>query len=157
MDHRPAYLIAVAAMLVDGHVIHTPTKRLAVVRAIGQAARRLERPACADVLSDFRAGDGRTIRERLNALGETPARYLARLRFRESFDDRCRDAARLAFTYVGSTDVYVCGTQFWQAYQSNPAHVEALIIHEMMHTLGLGENPPPSAEITARVVQRCSS
>jgi hypothetical protein len=32
---------------------------------------------------------------------------------------------------------------------------EILIIHEVLHTLGLGENPPPSADITARVMARC--
>jgi hypothetical protein len=30
-----------------------------------------------------------------------------------------------------------------------------LIIHEMLHTLGLGENPPSSREITQRVTERC--
>jgi hypothetical protein len=32
---------------------------------------------------------------------------------------------------------------------------EAVIIHEMLHTLGLGENPPSSTEITFRVLNRC--
>jgi hypothetical protein len=30
-----------------------------------------------------------------------------------------------------------------------------MIIHEMMHTLGLGENPPTTFEITERVMARC--
>jgi hypothetical protein len=37
----------------------------------------------------------------------------------------------------------------------NSRHAEALVIHEMLHSLGLGENPPPSDEITARVRARC--
>jgi hypothetical protein len=32
---------------------------------------------------------------------------------------------------------------------------EAMVIHEMLHTLGLGENPPSTFEITERVRQRC--
>lgn len=32
---------------------------------------------------------------------------------------------------------------------------DIVIIHEMLHSLGLGENPPTSDEITKRVVQRC--
>jgi hypothetical protein len=32
---------------------------------------------------------------------------------------------------------------------------EALVIHEMLHTLGLGENPPSTFQITDRVRQRC--
>ncbi len=30
-----------------------------------------------------------------------------------------------------------------------------MVIHEMLHTLGLGENPPTSIEITQRVKGRC--
>ena len=33
--------------------------------------------------------------------------------------------------------------------------LEATLIHEALHTLGLGENPPTSREITSRVVSRC--
>jgi len=32
---------------------------------------------------------------------------------------------------------------------------EAVIIHETLHSLGLGENPPTSDEITRRVFSRC--
>jgi hypothetical protein len=31
------------------------------------------------------------------------------------------------------------------------------MIHEMMHTMGLGENPPSSIEISTRVLKRCWS
>jgi hypothetical protein len=30
-----------------------------------------------------------------------------------------------------------------------------MVIHEMLHTLGLGENPPTTLEITERVRARC--
>jgi hypothetical protein len=30
------------------------------------------------------------------------------------------------------------------------------VLHEALHTLGLGENPPDSFEITRRVGQRCA-
>jgi hypothetical protein len=32
---------------------------------------------------------------------------------------------------------------------------EAMVIHEMLHTLGLGENPPTPFEITERIRARC--
>ena len=32
---------------------------------------------------------------------------------------------------------------------------EVILIHETLHTLGLGENPPSSREITSRVLARC--
>jgi hypothetical protein len=33
--------------------------------------------------------------------------------------------------------------------------IEILLIHEFLHTLGLGENPPTSDAITQRVAVRC--
>ena len=32
---------------------------------------------------------------------------------------------------------------------------EILLIHELLHSLGLGENPPTSAQITNTVMARC--
>ena len=135
--------------------LQSATGRFALNRAAREAVQRLERPECRKVLSDFRDASGRTIQMRLNLLEETPRSYLMRLTFREAFDRRCQDSVTLAFTYLGSREVFICGTQFWQAYRRNPSHVEALVIHEMMHTLGLGENPPSSLEINARVLARC--
>jgi hypothetical protein len=135
--------------------LHSATARFALERAGKGALQRLERPECAKVLSDFRDASGRTMQERLDLLGDTPRSYLARLSFREAFDRRCQDSVTLAFTYLESRDVFVCGNQFWQAYRRNSSYVEALVIHEMMHTLGLGENPPTSLEISARVLKRC--
>jgi hypothetical protein len=34
--------------------------------------------------------------------------------------------------------------------------VEAILIHEALHTLGLAENPPTSFEITRQVLGRCT-
>ena len=38
----------------------------------------------------------------------------------------------------------------------NRAWAVATLIHEALHTLGLGENPPSSTEITERVLRRCT-
>jgi hypothetical protein len=35
------------------------------------------------------------------------------------------------------------------------SQAEIAVIHEALHTLGLGENPPDSREITRRVAERC--
>jgi hypothetical protein len=43
------------------------------------------------------------------------------------------------------------------AASGHPEEAEAALIHEMLHTLGLGENPPRSRDITARVRARCGS
>jgi hypothetical protein len=135
--------------------IHDPRARFALGRATKAAAERLEHPECQKVLSDFRDPSGQTIQERLDRIGDTPRQYLARLTFREALDRRCQDSARLAFTTVGQREVFICGTQLWRTYPTDPAHVEALIIHEMLHTLGLRENPPSSLEINAGVLKRC--
>jgi hypothetical protein len=117
--------------------LHSATARFALERAMREALQRLERPKCAKVLSDFRDASARTIQGRLDLLSETPRSYLMHLTFREAFDRRCQDSVTLAFTYLGSREVFICGTHFWKAYRRNPSHVEALIIHEMMHTLVL--------------------
>jgi len=38
---------------------------------------------------------------------------------------------------------------------NNPSQTEAFLIHEELHSLGLGENPPSPKEITARVLALC--
>jgi hypothetical protein len=37
----------------------------------------------------------------------------------------------------------------------NRRTTEIIVIHEFLHTLGLGENPPTSQAITQRVAIRC--
>ena len=33
----------------------------------------------------------------------------------------------------------------------------AIVIHETLHTLGLGEGPPTSGASTAKVIERCGA
>ena len=37
----------------------------------------------------------------------------------------------------------------------NRQTAEIIVIHEFLHTLGLGENPPTSEAITAQIALRC--
>ncbi len=60
-----------------------------------------------------------------------------------------------AITQPGSRVVFICPRRFVQKQEWNPTAAEAIIIHEMMHSLGLGENPPSSEAITARVRDLC--
>jgi hypothetical protein len=54
---------------------------------------------------------------------------------------------------IGCTDtVFVCGTTFRRLPPGARANA---LIHEMLHTLGLRENPPTSTEISRRVQARC--
>jgi hypothetical protein len=49
----------------------------------------------------------------------------------------------------------VCGRVFREAASRQESRAEIAVIHEALHTLGLGENPPDSLEITRRVAERC--
>ena len=68
---------------------------------------------------------------------------------------RCQAKGVLAVTAPGSPVVFVCPDAIREGYHRQPLYVEATLIHEALHTLGLGENPPTSREITSRVVSRC--
>jgi hypothetical protein len=126
-----------------------------VVRALEGAARRLEAGRCAQVLTEFRSAGGTTLAEVLARDGVTAPGHLDRLLVYSGDDHpHCRKDV-LAWTAPGSRVVYVCSARFREAYATKPAHVEAVILHEMLHTLGLGENPPTSETITARVVAAC--
>jgi hypothetical protein len=48
--------------------------------------------------------------------------------------------------------VFIC---FRQLSLLRREEQEAVLIHEMLHSLGLGENPPESVAITAQVLKRC--
>jgi hypothetical protein len=61
----------------------------------------------------------------------------------------------LAFTEVGSQVIRVCGGQFRDRFLRQRSNTEIIIIHEFLHTLGLGENPPSSQAITRQVALRC--
>ncbi len=69
----------------------------------------------------------------------------------------CSNKGTLAVMETGSRVVFICPLAFVEAVRGAPEHAEATLIHEMLHSLGLGENPPGSREITARVMARCAS
>jgi hypothetical protein len=74
--------------------------------------------------------------------------------FDGSTEPRCH-AGALAFTTPGARVVYVCGLRFWRQWTERPHYTEAAVIHEALHTLGLGEDPPSSEQITQEVLAYC--
>ena len=126
---------------------------LDVSRAVRDAVIRLQDPGCQRLLDDFQDREGRPLRENLGT--STPDVYLARLVLREGEIPRgsrhCASRGAAAFTVDGAA-VFVCGTSFRTLARGARANA---LIHEMLHTLGLRENPPSSAEITRRVAGRC--
>jgi peptidoglycan hydrolase-like protein with peptidoglycan-binding domain len=127
----------------------------AVRAALQGAARRLSRPGCARLLGEFSDLAGRPLQENLDKLGYDAPTYLSIVVFADgSVDARCQDPEKLALTKPGSRVVFVC-PQFREAQWQKPNRAEAVLIHEALHTLGLGENPPSSGTITERVIARC--
>ena len=120
---------------------------------------RLPQP-CASLMMRRQAGQadesGQRLSTRLVASGKPPADAFASLRF---LDDRgaqqCRSSGTLAFTRTGSWFIRVCGEQFRHAFQRNRTATEIIVIHEFLHALGLGEDPPTSEAITEQVNVRC--
>jgi hypothetical protein len=130
----------------------------AVRRVLAAADRRLDRAACLEVLTDFRDASGRTLREVLDAHEVTARGYLRWISFADGGDSRpCRSRGTLAATEPTSRVVFICPKAFVEAASATPEDAEATLIHEMLHSLGLGENPPSSREITERVRARCGS
>ena len=127
-----------------------------VRRAIAGAAARLARPGCQDLFADFTDASGQSLSNTLAASGRSPADALNLLRFYEDRDAPiCLTGVTLAFTEIGSRVIRVCGPQFKDRFLRQRTNTEIIIIHEFLHTLGLGENPPTSQAITERVSFRC--
>lgn len=128
----------------------------ALRRAVMGARLRLERTECQRLFTEFSNSSGRPLQEGLDALEQTGPGYLGLILFADASDrPHCKAGGSVAFTTPGSRVVYVCGPQLKNVADQNVAKAEALVIHEMLHSLGLGENPPTSEEITARVLARC--
>jgi len=144
----------------DGFVVRSVVQPaaggVALHWAVVGARRRLEQPACRGLFAEFSDASGRTLQENLDAIGETGAPYPALILFADGTGrPRCREREVFAFTTPGSRVVHICGRQLKDLADRSPVRAQAIVIHEVLHTLGLGENPPSSTEITARVLARC--
>jgi hypothetical protein len=126
-----------------------------VVRAKAGAARKLRDPECLKLLTDFRDAQGRPLQDALGKWDVGAAEYLEMIPFLDGASEKlCRWSKVDLVTSPGVPRVFVCG-QFAATQIRQPWMAEDIVIHEMLHTLGLGENPPTSVEITQRVKGRC--
>ncbi len=136
-------------------ISHEPTADV-LRRVLDGARQRLGEPRCEAVLDALAAESGRPLRVRLGESGQSAAGYLGLIIFYDgSKQPRCEDRKVMAVASPGSRIVYVCPEQLRERARRNPLWAEAALIHEALHTLGLGENPPSSQEITSRVIRRC--
>ena len=127
--------------------------RQGVRRAVSLALARLARPGCSDIFADFQFPDGRTPQNELDRLGIEPEALLKSLVFVDgSRDPVCRNGRAVLTTTPGSRLIRVCPGF---ARVRDPGVTACLVLHESLHALGLGENPPSSRDITDRVERRC--
>lgn len=124
-------------------------------RALDRARALLAQPRCAAVLTDFDDREGRPLAERVSALGVDAQAYLELIVFIDGTRDELCTKGVMAFTAPGSRVVRLCATEVTRTSQVWRDYVAVALIHEMLHTLGLGENPPASHEITRRVLNGC--
>jgi hypothetical protein len=133
----------------------SPFGQAALRRAIDLALAKLAAPECSRVYEDFTLQNGVTPRRILDGLGMTASELLESLVFIDGgWDGVCRRGRAALTTTPGSRVIHVC-PGFPQLQLRDPERSAYLIIHESLHALGLGEDPPSSSEITQRVARRC--
>ena len=143
--------------ILAAHVFLTGKAAVVVGWAIDGARQRLASAECQRVFDDFSdQGGGDRLSVQVAAAGKRPADLLDDVYFADGDETtQCRmDAGLAAFTRPGSKVIFICGTRF-VAFASKPVRAEILVIHELLHTLGAGENPPSSTQITSIVTNRC--
>jgi hypothetical protein len=139
----------------SGARLSRPVERMAVAQAIRGAALKLAAAECQAVLDEFTDTHGRPLRAVLEGQGLDAGAFLDRVFFYDAAPEACEGLTLAGTHLVGSRVIRVCGRRFAREWASSSSHAEAVIIHEMLHALGLGENPPSSGYITARVMARC--
>jgi hypothetical protein len=127
----------------------------AVDRARTGAVKRLESAECQKLFTDFTDAQGRPLQQTLEERAKTPGEYVETIPFLDGSGlTLCRHPNVYLVSIPGLRRVYVC--KAFAGFQlAQPGIAESMVIHEALHTLGLGENPPSSGEITARVEARC--
>jgi hypothetical protein len=138
------------------HIFLIGKAHMTVEDAVQGAIRRLSAPRCQQLFEEFSDLAGRPLTMNLASTAQSPAEVLAGLYFVEGDDTiQCRtDQVVAAFTAPGSRVIHVCGHRFLQ-FAVKTKGGEILLIHELLHALGLGENPPTSSRITDAVMNRC--
>jgi hypothetical protein len=148
---------SVVATIAQFHImIAHPVLRQKVELAVLGASQRLRASECQKVFTDFEDGSGRPLQATLDALDKTGAEFLTWLRFTEADDRTCNAATHVAaFTQPGSRVVQICAAALLREPSRDTQADEVLVIHELLHAIGLRENPPSAAAISRQVLVRC--
>ena len=146
-----------AAALEPGAAVRVdPSFGPRIAEAVADAAARLDTPACAAVLTDFvDESNGLTLAENLAATGRTASEHVESLWFRGAPRLRPFTGRRVfAFTAPASSVVFLCREDLLRI-QTQRRMLTAILVHEVLHTLGLQDDHPSSVAITERVLARC--
>ena len=130
--------------------------RDAARRALRSASQWLARPKCQTLFDEFKDARDLPLAAKLGELHASPEQYLRMVLFLDGAQkSTCQIRGILAFTAPGSRVVYLCGREFERGWRRDSREVQATIIHELLHSLGLQENPPSPRHITDRVQRLC--
>jgi hypothetical protein len=125
--------------------------------AARNAIAKLERPQCLAVLSDFRDEQGHVLKENLESLRMTAPEFLASLTFVDgSHLVLCGRPDVAAGTNPGQRVIAVCAATFARVRRQDPGISANVLIHEMLHALGLAaDDASASKKINLQVGKRC--
>jgi hypothetical protein len=136
--------------------------RAAVRASLDGAVQRLHDPDCSRELSGLRGSGGESLGATLGRRSLGWAEYLRVIYFSEgSAESPCQRQNVLAFTAVNSRVVFICSKAFIQLRRKSIWHAEAVIIHEVLHTLGLphrndrNDKEDKDQDITEQVLRVC--
>lgn len=152
-EHKPSPVVGRDAW--PRVYIPDPVARRASRQALDRARRLLGKPRCRGVLTQLVDTEGHALADRLDTLGVDVQTYATMIVFIDGTRNRSCAGGVIAFTRPGSRVVHLCSNELKETWQQNPAYVVSAFIHELLHTLGLGENPPSTQEITRRLLQQC--
>jgi hypothetical protein len=107
-----------------------------------------------DDFTDVRAGQA--LSATLSAHGRAPSELFASLRYvGADHMVRHRERKTCAWLPVGGDVVLVCRSRFLSLVRKDEWLAGKVLVHEALHSLGLGEDPPTCEESSAAVVRRC--
>ena len=135
--------------------IPNPLARRATIAALESASAQLADADCRKILTDFEDGNGRSLADRLSSVAVDIHVYLSMVTFIDDSRHKRRVSGVLALTSPGSRVVRVCVDELKQINAKQPDNMVAYNDPRDPYMLGLGEKPPSSRQITARVLARC--
>src|SRR5687768_1574595 len=137
-------------------VISGIVSRAAVTSSVEGAARRLQDTECSRILAGWRGSNGQLLGTTLAERAPDWTAYVRSIYFCEGVTaTQCQRRDVVALTAVKSRVVFICANAFLALRRRSIWHAEAVIIHEVLHTLGLPDRNDKNGDITEQVLRAC--